>query len=71
MIRSRLKGFSPPKTEIARIVNSEVCGEIDLSELNGFKKRCNVESFDNRRHVFVLLWPRDTGEARFRFAVGD
>jgi hypothetical protein len=63
--------FLGPETEVARIVNSGLHGEIDLFELNGFKKRCNVESFDNRRHVFVLLWPQDIGKARFHFAMGD
>ncbi len=53
-----------PDHELGQILNNGFQGEIGLSDVKGFARRCGVECFNNNYNVFVLIHPRDIGHAR-------
>lgn len=56
--------FINPDHELGHILNNGRTGDIDLTDLNGFRRPCSVECFSNGYHTFVLICSKDLAPSR-------
>jgi hypothetical protein len=56
--------FINPEHDLGKILNNGLQGEIELSDLKGFCRVCEVECFSNQYRLFVMIHPKDVTPSR-------
>jgi len=63
--------FINPSDELGKILNHGNRGEITLVNFKGFQITCQVESFTNKYHIFLLISPKVQPAARRRIVLRE